>query len=126
MTQKVLVVDDDHDCTSALGEILRAESFSVRCAGGGEQALAQIEDDLPDVVLTDIRMPGMDGYELLKRIRERFSSVRVVLMSAEGDLPSRSLAAGAHGYVAKPLEIEEVVLAIGAALASPVRTAENS
>jgi len=118
MTQTVLVVDDDRDCTSALAELLRSESFSVQCASDGEQALAQIEGELPDVVLTDIRMPGMDGYELLRRVRERFPCVRVVLMSAEGELPSRSLREGAHGYVAKPLELDDVVQAIRAALES--------
>jgi DNA-binding NtrC family response regulator len=126
LTPKVLVVDDDPECTSALAALLESESFSVQGAIGGYQALEQIEKDQPDLLLTDVRMPGMDGYELLRRVRDRFPRIVVVLMSAEGNLPFRSLREGAQAYVAKPLDIDEVVRTVKTALEAVGRVPETA
>jgi CheY-like chemotaxis protein len=80
----VLLVDDEHAIIDALSGILEDEGFRVVTAANGRQALLRLEEGLPDVALVDVMMPGMDGRELLQRMRAdaRFSHIPVVMMSA--------------------------------------------
>ena len=114
--RRVLVVDDDPSCGSALRTLLGDEGFDVDVASSAEEALARIAASPPDVLLSDIRMPGMDGFALLREAR-RTHDFPVLLMSADDKCEADVLAAGAAGYVAKPLDIDAVVLALRAALA---------
>jgi CheY-like chemotaxis protein len=90
-TSDILVVDDSPLLRSVLLEMLRECGFSVRTASDGFTALATMRDRLPDVLLSDLQMPGMSGFELLSIVRHRFPSVAAVAMSgayAGADIPS--------------------------------------
>jgi two-component system response regulator AtoC len=108
--QKVLIVDDDSAIGSALRRGLEDEATSVSVANSGERALAMLAATRPDVVLTDVRMPGMSGIELLKLLRERAADVDVILMTAHDDLPLVALAMreGATDFLIKPLHLQQL------------------
>jgi DNA-binding NtrC family response regulator len=101
----VLVVDDEANARNALAELLRDEGYRVESAADGFEALAKLEEEVPDVVLTDLTMPGMGGAELLERLRARDDSVAVVVMTAFGTLDTAAdvMKKGAADYLAKPL-----------------------
>src|SRR5205085_7283889 len=88
MSHRLLLVDDDPSVCRAVAETAREQGFDVRTAASAEQALAQLAESAPDIVLSDVRMPGLDGLELLKIIRARVPSVDVVLMTAFDDMPT--------------------------------------
>lgn len=113
---RVLVVDDDDDCCAALRILLQREGFDVDVATSGAAALAQIASRPPEVVLSDIRMPGMDGFALLRAARLK-SECPVILMSGDGKNEAEVMRAGAFGYIGKPLEIDVVVRALEDAVA---------
>jgi two-component system response regulator HydG len=108
---RVLVVDDDAASCGALKLLLAGEGFDVDQATSGERALELMAERAPDVLLSDIRMPGMDGIELLRRVRAA-GDVPVIMMSAEGKSEAAVMAAGAARYLLKPLDIDEVIVAL--------------
>ena len=96
----VLVVDDDSPLRLSLSMVLTSVGYKVRSAMDGFAALAQMRLEVPDVLITDLNMPGMDGFELLKVVRRRFPSVRVIAMSgrfAGEDMPAGVVADNFHG-----------------------------
>jgi response regulator NasT len=113
----ILVVDDDRLVLAALAEGLRAAGYRVTGAASGEDALAAAGRDVPDLALLDMRMPGMGGIELGKRLREQ-AGVPFLYLSAYGDQDIVRQAAdeGALGYLVKPLDIQQIVPSIEAAL----------
>jgi two-component system sensor histidine kinase/response regulator len=117
----ILVVDDDHASLQLLTSILSTEGYQVRPADSGELALASIASITPELILLDIRMPGMDGFEVLRRLRERDDArgVPVIFLSAANDVEQRieGLRLGAQDFVAKPFHREELVARVGAHLA---------
>lgn len=114
----VLVVDDDRLVLAALSEGLRAAGYRVTGTVNGADALALAARDKPDLALLDMRMPGMDGVELGRRLREQ-SGVPFLYLSAYGDreFVARAAEEGALGYLVKPLDIQQIVPSIEAALA---------
>ena len=107
---KVLMVEDDLALGDALGRVLQARGFEVtRCADGGE-ALAMFRRRSHDVVLLDLSLPGMDGMEVLRLMRDGGSSVPVLVMTARGAVQDRVLGLneGADDYLTKPFDIEEL------------------
>jgi CheY-like chemotaxis protein len=104
----VLVVDDDPAIVDVLGELLADEGFAVHTARDGQQALARALESPPDLILTDLMMPYLDGRELLTRLREhpRTVHVPVLLMSAAGQ---RRDADEFDAFVAKPFDIDELI-----------------
>jgi two-component system, NtrC family, response regulator AtoC len=115
---RVLIVDDEVAARTALAEILRDEGYTVDTAGDGFKALARIEEVRPDLVLTDLRMPSMDGLELIRRLRRAESEVPVVVMTAFGAVDSAILAVreGAVDFVVKPLDTKQLLLVVERAL----------
>ncbi len=104
MTAKLLIVDDNPvDRELAVRSVRSLESLEVLEAENGEQALALLAEHAPDLVLTDLRMPEMDGLTLVQQVRERFPLVPVILMTAQGSeqIAARALQAGAASYVPK-------------------------
>src|SRR5712692_4546996 len=103
---KVLVVDDEPAVVELIGEYLNIQGFAVVGAGSGLEALARLEADRPDAVLLDVRMPGMDGIETLKRIVAKKTGARVLMCSANDDLmlAKEAIALGAFDYILKPID----------------------
>ena len=115
---RILVVDDDDEARRGLAVLLRGDGFSVSCAEDGEAALAEARLAPPDVVLTDLRMPKMDGVSLCQRLHEIDADLPVILMTAFDDRESvlGGLRAGLHDYLVKPLQYEEVLWSVERAI----------
>lgn len=109
MPRRVLVVDDDTSIRETLAQILGAE-MEVACADSAEAALGLIARSTPDIVLSDVRMPGMGGVSLLRLLRERAPGVDVVLMSAFDDMPTvvSAMRDGALDFLPKPLDLHDL------------------
>ena len=113
----ILVVDDDRLVLAALAEGLRASGYRVTGAASGDDALGIVARDAPDLALLDVRMPGMSGIELGRRLREQ-AGVPFLYLSAYGDeeIVRQASEEGAFGYLVKPLDIQQIVPSIEAAL----------
>jgi two-component system NtrC family response regulator/two-component system response regulator HydG len=111
---RILVVDDESSARGALSEILQDEGYKVRTAADGFRALAAASEFAPDVVLTDLKMPGMDGLSLMERVKETQPDVAVVLMTAFGAVESavEAMHAGAANYLTKPLNSDELLVVL--------------
>lgn len=109
---RVLVVDDDEDTADMLEYWLRSEGHEVRTANTGSAALAVVDRFTPDVVLLDIGLPGMDGYEVAHRLRQRPSLVRTLFVAITGfGQPAdreRTIRAGFHAHLVKPTRLDEI------------------
>jgi two-component system response regulator AtoC len=114
VSERILVVDDDETLRQSLELVLAAEGYEVAAAAHAEAALRQIEASPVDVVLCDLRMPGMDGMELLPQIARRIPGATVIMMSAYGtaDLAIEAMKRGAYDYLAKPFQPSELLLTI--------------
>jgi two-component system response regulator HydG len=115
---RVVVADDEASARSGLETLLRDEGFDVVLAEDGATALARVQESAPDILVTDLRMPGMDGIELLRRAREVDPDLIVVLMTAFAEVETavRAMHEGAEHYLTKPLQIDELVLVLRRAL----------
>jgi DNA-binding NtrC family response regulator len=111
---RILVVDDEVNARTALVELLREDGYSVESAADGFKALGKLDDFAPDLVLTDLKMPGMDGVELLARVRERDADLPVIVMTAFGAVETAvgAMRAGARDYLLKPVNTAELGLVI--------------
>ena len=114
MADRILIVDDDDALRESLQLVLLAEGYEVDCAASGEEALERLDDQPTDIILCDLRMPGMDGLELLPELRRRLPGATSILMSAygDGDLAIEAMKRGAYDYLAKPFHPSEVLLTI--------------
>jgi two-component system response regulator AtoC len=110
MKRSILIVDDDAWIRDSLTDALSRSGNEVRTSDSAEAALAALAESPADVVLTDVRMPGMDGLELLRLLRERMPDVAVVLMTAYDDLPtvSSAMREGAADFLVKPLDLHQL------------------
>ncbi len=108
---RVLVVDDEANARSALVELLQQEGYEAEGAADGREALVRLESFEPDVVLTDLKMPGMDGITLLERGRARAPHAAFVVMTAFGSIETavEAIKKGAENYLTKPLDLDAVV-----------------
>ncbi|GAB4562432.1 MAG: sigma-54 dependent transcriptional regulator [Geothermobacteraceae bacterium] len=110
----ILVVDDEASIRESLQGILQDEGYNPVFAEDGEQALAFLNSELPDLVLLDIWMPGMDGLEVLERIKALYPDLTVIMMSGHGTIETavRATKMGAFDFIEKPLSLEKMLLAI--------------
>jgi CheY-like chemotaxis protein len=117
---RILVVDDERDNRELLEIVLRWEGFVVVSAPGGDEALAIIAHEPPDLVLLDVMMPGMTGYEVVAKIKDDATTrhVPVIMITALGDPNTRrlALAAGADDFLAKPITRGELLSCVRAVL----------
>lgn len=122
MTKKVLIVDDEQNIVTALEYLLGQSGYQVKVAQNGEEALAAVETFAPDLVLLDVMMPRVNGYEVCRRMRERpeWHRLKIVMLSAKGREVevSKGMSLGADLYVVKPFSNTELVAQIDALLAS--------
>lgn len=115
---RLLIVDDEGAVRDVLSEYFEAEGYAVATARSGEEALEAIDQACPDVVLLDVRMPGMDGLEVLRRLRSRDGRPAVVMVTANQnvELARDALKIGAVDYVAKPFDFGYLDQAVAAAM----------
>jgi len=120
MAKKILIADDEPNIVTALEFLLGRAGYTTQVARNGEEALAAIAADMPDLVLLDIMMPVKSGYEVCRRIREvpEWRHIKVVMLSAKGrDAEvAKGLAMGADLYVTKPFSTRELLGQIQALL----------
>jgi two-component system KDP operon response regulator KdpE len=114
---RVLVVDDEPQITRVLRTVLSSQGYDVHTAAEGESALSDFRSWSPELVITDLYMPHMDGVELCRRIRE-VSSVPIIVLSVKGEERSKveALDSGADDYVTKPFGMDELMARVRAAL----------
>jgi DNA-binding response OmpR family regulator len=117
MKKKILVVDDEDDILQFLELVLREKGYDVVTAAGGQEALTRAQIEKPDLVLLDIMMPQMDGWEVLKllRVDEETASIPVAMLSARTEAKDRvqGLQEGAVDYICKPFALQELLEKIG-------------
>ena len=118
---KILVVDDNADAADTLEALLRIEGFTVTVAYDGAAAVEAVREDPPEIVLMDIGMPRMDGYEAARRIREQVSGIRLIALTGWGQELDRQKAetAGFNTHLVKPVDLERLLTTINTVGASP-------
>ena len=117
---RILVVDDEPPIVELVGEYLRSEGMDVAVAGDGPSALEAVRDRRPDVIVLDVMLPGLDGFEVLRRIRT-FSDAYVIMLTARAEEIDRivGLSVGADDYMVKPFSPRELVARVRALLRRP-------
>lgn len=113
----ILVVDDEPQITRVLKTTLSSQGFGVRSAGDGQQALDEMKGWAPDLIITDLRMPTIDGLELCRRVRKD-SHIPIIVLSVKGEetIKVEALDAGADDYITKPFSVNELLARVRAAL----------
>jgi DNA-binding response OmpR family regulator len=106
-TKKVLMVDDEEQFRATTKKLLSRRGFETILAGSGEEAIEKLKEN-PDVVILDIKMPGMDGHQTLKEIKKRSPDLPVIMLTGHGAMPSarEALVEGAFDYLSKPCDID--------------------
>ena len=109
----MLIVDDEPKIVNCLQRFFDGKGFTIRCAQTGQDAMKAMRADQPDIMLLDIRMPGMSGWDILKQTKELYPKTRVVMVSAFAKPESQveASAYGADGYVTKPFNFSEATWA---------------
>lgn len=127
MSRTILIVDDEKDIRTALTGILEDEGYQVITASSGMEALETVRQEMPDLVLLDIWMPGIDGLETLERLKALFPQLTVIMISGHGTVETavRATKLGAFDFIEKPLSLDKVLITIGNALRMNELSAEN-
>ncbi|KAF1075879.1 response regulator [Halodesulfovibrio sp. MK-HDV] len=114
---KLLLVDDEQDFVETLAERLRLRDFGSTVALDGETALSIVQEGVPDVMLLDIMMPGINGLEVLERVKENYPNVQVIIVTGHGGEKekTRAMQLGAFAYMTKPVDFETLIITIMAA-----------
>ena len=126
-TGRILVVDDEINIRGALVTLLEKKRYQVRGAGTGEEALEQLETGTADLVLTDLKMPGMGGMEFLRRLKQKWPETEVLVMTAYGSIDTavEAMRCGAYDYLTKPIDRDRFPLAVEKALERHALAVEN-
>ena len=108
MSARILVTDDDHVSCQFFSEVLEDEGYVVDQAYSGEDTLIRLQDQPYDLLITDVRMPGMNGLEVTRRVRSTYPHLPVVVMTAFGSMETaiEAIRDGAFDYVSKPMNLE--------------------
>lgn len=126
MSKRLLVVDDEPNLLRAVAACLKAEDYEVSTARSGREALMQLAEAVPDLIISDIRMPGMDGYKLARQLRgsPRTALVPIVFLTAKDETADRieGFRAGVDVYLTKPFEPDELIAVINGILNRVERT----
>lgn len=118
MPGTICIADDEPSILNTLSSILEDEGYQVTAAKTGTEALKAVQSEPPDVVMLDIWMPDLDGLEVLKRVREQFPNMMVIMMSGHGSVETavKATKLGAYDYLEKPLDLEKVTILVRNAL----------
>jgi DNA-binding NarL/FixJ family response regulator len=126
MAKRLLVVDDDPGLLLAVSDTLRAEGYEVATARRGADALMRVAETLPDLIISDIRMPGMDGYQLAAKLRSnaRTRLVPIIFLTAKDETADRieGFRSGVDAYITKPFDSEELAAIVAGILSRVERT----
>jgi two-component system, NtrC family, nitrogen regulation response regulator NtrX len=116
--EHILIVDDERAIQTTLGGVLEDEGYRVSAVGSGQEMLARLADDSPDLIFLDIWMPGMDGLEALAEVKQRRPEATVVMISGHGTIETavKATKLGAYDFIEKPLSLEKTLLAAVRAL----------
>ena len=119
MTVRILVVDDEEAARKSLADILRLEGYDVTSAEDGKSALELLKEQEINLMLLDIRMPGMDGIDVMQQATEVSPETQIIMLTAHGSMESaiESLRYGAHDYLIKPSSPQEILSSVAGALA---------
>ena len=114
VSMTVLVIDDDPHIRTAIGKFLIARGHTVIEATNGEKGVEVVESQAVDIVITDVKMPGMDGFEVLRRVRSVAPEIEVIVITGvkESENAFRALRAGAFDFFSKPFKVEDLNAAI--------------
>ncbi len=115
--QKIMIIDDDNNIAELISLYLTKECFDTRIVNDGEAALREFDTFAPNLILLDLMLPGMDGYQVCREIRQR-SSVPIIMLSAKGEIFDKvlGLELGADDYIIKPFDSKELVARVKAVL----------
>lgn len=126
MSKRLLVVDDEPNLLRAVAACLKAEEYEVTTARSGHEALVQLAETVPDLIISDIRMPGMDGYKLARQLRgsPRTALVPIVFLTAKDEVTDRieGFRSGVDAYLTKPFEPDELIAVVNGILNRVERT----
>lgn len=129
MTRHILIVDDEENIAHSLNFLMEKAGYSVRIAGDGEKAIEAIEEARPDLILLDINMPRMNGYQVCESVRANpeWKDILIVMLTAKGrDIErEKGLAMGADDYIIKPFSTQEVVEKVRGMLDGGDRVSES-
>ena len=127
MKPVILIIDDDTSLRRVLEYNLQEAGYAVATASSGEEGLQRFEETSPALVITDMKMPGMDGMQVLKAVKERSPETLVIMITAFGtvDIAVEAMKAGAYDYITKPFNRDELRLTVAKALQLNGLTAEN-
>ncbi|HSN26863.1 MAG TPA: sigma-54 dependent transcriptional regulator [Kofleriaceae bacterium] len=118
MTRSVLVVEDEPETATLLADSLRRRGFKVDAVYSGEACLEHLQTNKVDVVVTDVRMPGMDGIELCRQLRDRYTDLLPLVITGVGGIETviQAIRAGAYDYISKPVKVDALEIAVGRAI----------
>jgi len=111
---KILLVDDEAALRESLSRLLRVRGYPVNAVSCGEEALRALDEDDYDVVVLDLKMPGMNGITTLKEIKKRRSTVEIMILTGHGSIESalKTFDLGAHDYLTKPFDVNDLLARI--------------
>ena len=117
MAKRILIADDEPNIVVSLEFLMQQRGYEVKAVGNGEDALAAIGEFAPDLILLDVMMPRMSGYEVCQKVRENaaWNGIRIIMLSAKGrDIEvSKGLSVGADAYVTKPFSTKDLLAQVG-------------
>lgn len=126
MSKRLLIVDDEPNLLRAVAAVLRGENFEVTTARNGKEALILVAQNQPDLIVSDVRMPGMDGYALARRLRSspNYALIPIVFLTAKDEIDDRieGFRSGVDMYLTKPFEPNELIVIINNILERVERT----
>ena len=110
----ILVIDDQLEHRLLIEELLEAGGYRVRSFGSGEEALCYLKSNRPGLIICDIRMPGMDGFEVLEAIKSDYPDIGIVMLTGDGDSEAvrEAFRMGADEFITKPIDSEELLLVV--------------
>jgi len=127
MNETILIVDDEESICQSLDAILSDEGYQVLVAGSGEEAVKIVEEEMPQLVLLDVWLPGMDGLETLKAIKTINPKIMVIIMSGHGTIETavKATKLGAFDFIEKPLSLDKIIILVNNAI-SLIRLQEEN
>lgn len=116
----IFVIDDDNIIRVNLKDFLKLEGHDITTFSNGEDALSRLSHDTPDIMLVDLQLPGIDGLELLEKVKDRSQNIEVVIITGHADVPSavKAIKLGARDYIKKPFDLDEISIIVQKAVSA--------